>query len=473
MIISVSICPQQHVENLLIHSSVLNLLFFLGCYSEDVLNSLNGNISVLSQHLDVTTVVLKDGHTIRYPPQFQSGKQSLRLPCHTCDPSYNIFQIDNRYLIPNNSNVHVLSRNDGYSIDIGSCDPLLLHLGKAGVVWIYCAAQGTSVDIVELHRRTDNTWYAPNGGLHRFPLSSRRASRNSLLSVKEKDGENISFIYFGDGGYLVRRGLEDNSLRRLRRPSSLCATIQELFYVNEELIMMQCALKVSPENSGLVLLNISQPSANPEFFHELGAFSGTVHISGGIVVLLISEIVIIRNAVNATKVEQVIGLQAQLSSQGIFVHVHHTTYFVCTSRDAVYFIDIARALEGNNTAYVKKDSDNEICVDNKCVMQYMSGILFVPLKMSDNPDGLALYSMDPIELITTIYAVTPYRYFFTLELSTENKPTAAVLDVRTGGSSNQNVGSIAGSTVGGVIVIVLAILVIVVIIYVYYKRRTQ
>ena len=470
MIISVSISTcRKLVDSQLRVKSVI----FLGCYSEDVLNSLNGNISVLSQHLDVTTVVLKDGHTIRYPPQFQSGKQSLRLPCHTCDPSYNIFQIDNHYLIPNSSNVHVLSRNDGYSIDIGSCNPLLLHLGKAGVVWIYCAAQGKSVDVVELRRRTDNTWYAPDGGLHRFPLRSSSASRNSLLSVREKDGENISFMYFTDGGVLIQRGLEDRSSHTFRKPSSLCATIQELFYVNEDLIMMQCALKMSPENSGLVLLNISQPSANPEFFHELGAFSGTVHISDGIVILLISEIVIIRNAVNATKVEQVIGLQAQLSSQGIFVRVRHTTYFMCTSRNAVYFIDVARALEGNNTAYVKKDSNNEICVDNKCVMQYMSGILFVPLKMSDNPDGLALYSMDPIELITTIYAVIPYRYFFTLELSTENKSNAEAFGEEPKGNSNQNVGSIVGSTVGGVIVFIVATLVIVVIIYVYYKRRTQ
>lgn len=438
-----------------------------------MLNSLNGNISVLSQYLDVTTIVLKDGQTIRYPPQFESANRSLRLPCHTCDPSYNIFQIYDEFLIPNYSSIHVLSHNNGYSIDIGNCDPLSLHSGKTGIVWTYCAAQGTFVSVVVLHMRTSGTWYVPDGGHYNFRLFSSGASRNSLFSVREKDGENISFIYFGDGANLIQRGLEDDSLRRFRRPSLLCNTIQKLFYINEEVIMMQCALKRSPENSGLVLLNISRPSANPVLFHELGAFSGTVYISNGIVILLVSEIVIIRNAVSASKVEQVIGLQAQLSSQGVFVPVDHTTYFVCTSRNAVYFIDIVRALKGNSTAYLKKDSDNEICVDKECVMQYMFGVLFVPLKMSDNLDGLALYSMDPIELITTIYAVTPYRYFFTRSHSAKNDSIQNGFKVNDSPEGNQKAGSIAGSTVSGVLVLILAILIILSIIYVYYKRRTR
>lgn len=439
-----------------------------------MLSQLNGNISVLSQHLSITTVVLKDGNTIRYPANFQLSEPNLRLPCHTCDPSYNIFQINNQYLVPNYSKIHVLSHNHGYTIDIGDCDPLTLHSGRPGVIWVYCAVRDNFVDIVELRVGTNGSWYKVLDTEYGVWTDSASVSRNSLLSIREKAGQNITYIYFTDGGYLLRRGLEDLSLQKLRLPSILCDNIHNLFFVTEEMVMLQCILKRSPGNTGLVLFNSSWPSAIPKLFQDLGDLSGVVYISDGIVVLLMSKIVVIRNVISTIKLEQVIGLHSQLSSQGLFVRIHHTTYFVCTSRDAVYFIDIATALDGNNTAYLKIESQNEICIEKECVMQYMSGILFVPLKMSEKPDGLALYYMDPIGQIATIYAVTPYRYFFTLEhpWSTISLPTEQ--GFKDDSPKQQNAGRIAGSVVGALVAAILIGMVIIIsITYMCYKKKTQ
>ena len=87
-----------------------------------------------------------------------------------------------------------------------------------------------------------------------FYFQLRNVSRNGLVLVKKKDGENVTFLYYGSGGILERKGLEEFSLGRYSKTSLLCKTIEELFYINGGQILIQCILKDAPTEHGLYSL---------------------------------------------------------------------------------------------------------------------------------------------------------------------------------------------------------------------------
>ena len=445
----------------------LSLYFTAGCAAEDVIY---GNISVVLQNLEVNLFVLKGDSITRYVGPMAPKSPIIRPPCRTCDPSYNLFYIDNQYLIPNHSRVYVLSPNSvapPTEVDIGNCNPVQLHSVKSNVVWVQCALQGRLMEIVELRRENNVTWY--DHGYRNIRVYSTEVSRNGLLLVKEQDGEDITFLYYGDGaGRLIRNGLEDYSSVRYSKPSTPCKTIEELFFINNELILIQCLLRNTASEHGLILFNTSNPSQTLSIFHNFHTWSMKVHVFEDYVVVVSHDTIVMRNAVRFTGIEQLVPLSPHISSDGIFVRLKDTEYFVCTNQQEIYIIDIARVLAGNLTAYHVIESAEEICTDVTCSqMKYIGPLLFVPLRSNK----LAMYTLDPIKLATVdILTDQYYRYFFTYTtLVMEPKSSVPVSNgtiefvgetsSEPSKSSGLDAGPIAGIAVAAFVVILIVLIV--------------
>ena len=289
----------------------LSLYFTAGCAAEDVIN---GNISVVTQNLEVNRFVLKGDSTTRYVGVMPPKSPVLRPPCRTCDASYNLFHIDNQYLIPNHSNIYVLSPNSvapPTELNIRNCDPVQLYSVKSNVVWVQCVLQDRLMEIVELRRESNVTWSDYH---HRnIRVHSDEVSRNGLLLVKEQDGDNITFLYYGDGaGRLVRNGLEDFSSVRYSKPSQLCRSVEELFIINDELILIQCLLRNAATDRGLVLFNTSNPSQTLTVFHNFHKQPMKVHVFEDYVIVVSRNTIIIRNAMRFTGIEQLVALPSEI-----------------------------------------------------------------------------------------------------------------------------------------------------------------
>ena len=441
----------------------LSLYFTAGCAAEDVIY---GNVSVVLQNLEVKLFMLKGESITGLVGEMLPKSPVIRPPCRTCNPSYNLFQIDNQYLIPNHSRVYVLNPNRvdlPTEVDIGNCDPVQLHSVKSNVVWVQCALQGRLMEIVELRRENNVTWY--NHGDRNIRVFSTKVSRSGLLLVKEQDGENITFLYYGDGaGRLVRSGLEDYSSIRYSKPSVLCKTVEELFFINDDLILIQCLLRNTASEHGLVLFNTANPSQTLTIFHNFHTRSMKVHVFENYVVLVSRDMIIIRDAVGLTGFEQLVPLPPEISIDGIFVRLKDVVYFVCTNQKKIYMIDIARVLGGNVTAYHVIESAEEICTDVACSpMRYIGPLLFVPLTSNE----LAMYTLDPIKLHATadILIDQYYRYFFTYTILTESTTVSnetIIFDATSSEpskSSRLDAGPIAGIAVAAFVVILIVLIV--------------
>ena len=412
----------------------------------------------------------------------------LRPPCHTCDPTYNLFHINNQYLIPNHSKIYVVnptSRTRPHEVDIRNCDPVQLYSIEQNAVWVQCAPKDGLFEVIELRIEDDNvTWYRHSS---QNIVYSNNVSRNGLVLVKEKDGENVTFLYYGSGTKLQRKGLEEFSVARYSMHEQ-CGIIEELFYINDGLILIQCVLKDNPTEHVLVLFNTNYPSQS---FDLLNRFSISnhlqlvkVHVFEDYIVLLSSDTVIIRNALRSTEIEQLIVFPPGLSTNGIFVKLNNIIYFVCTSRKDIYFIDIVDVLGGNITAYHRIESREEICTDMTCSpIQYIEPLLFVPLKTNE----LDMYTLDPFKLHTTADILTShYRYFFTYtmpEFIIDNGTISTIVTNDTNvlvderpleptKSDGLSVGVIAGITVT-VFVIISCVVIVIGTWYRYHKKRSS
>ena len=266
------------------------------------------------------------------------------------------------------------------AIDIRNCNPVQLYSVKSDVVWVQCTFNDGLFEVVELRNKgsvTDVMWTRHSS--QNIAVFSSDISRNGLVLVKEKDGKDVTFLYYGSGSRLERKGLKELSALGYSKPSLLCKTIEELFFVNDELILLQCILRSVITESGLVMFNTSNPSQSLTVFHHFQTNSMKVHVFEGFVVLLADDTLIIRNAVNNTGIEQLVVLPAELGDQGVFIKSKDTTYFVCTSQKDVYFVDILRVLAGNITAYQRIKSIHKICINVNCSpMQYIYPLLFIP-----------------------------------------------------------------------------------------------
>ena len=408
----------------------------------------------------------------------------LRPPCRTCDPTYNLFHINKQYLVPNHSKIYVVNPNSitqPYEIDIRNCNPIQLYSVKQNTVWVQCAFKDGLFEVVELRTREDNvTWYRHGSQNIVF---SNNVSRNGLVLVKEKDGENVTFLYYGNGRILQRKGLVELSLARY---STLCEIIEELFYINDKLILIQCILKNAPTEHGLVLFNTSNPSQSFSLLHRFDNHLIKVHIFEDYIVLLSQDTLIVQNALRFTRIQQLIVFPPELSINGIFVRLKDTIYFVCTSRKEIYFIDIASVLGGNVTAYHRVESREEICIDMTCsLIQYIEPLLFVPLKTNE----LAMYTLDPVKLYATADILTShYRYFFTythtdipLESIVDSNSTIPFVDNNTivlevpseqSKSNERTTGVVAGVMVT-FFVIILCVIIVIGTWYWYHKKRSS
>ena len=441
---------------------------------------INGNISVVLQNLEVNLLVLKGDEVIRHVQYALPNSPILRPPCRTCDPTYNQFPISNQYLIPNHSKIYVVNPNSmarPSEVDIKNCDPVKLYSIESNVIWVQCTFENGQFEVVELRRKNNMTWYrhdSQNIGM-RPPLN---VSRGGLVLVKEKDGENVTFLYYGRGSRLARKGLKEFSSALYPRTSSLCKSIEELFYVNDELILIQCVLKDVPTDRGLVLFNTSNPSQSLTLFNRWQD-SKKVHVFEGFVVLLSHNALIIQHALRYRGIEQLIVFPPELSTSGIFVKLNDTINFVCTGMKNIYLIDIASILDGNITAYQRIESKGEICTDETCSpIQYTEPLLFVPMKANE----LAMYTIDPVELhATTRILNNHYRYFFTYTMP--EIPLAPTNDITGNGtivlesreekpkSTSPGGGVIAGITVAA-FVIILSIVVVFTVWYYQKKRKS-
>lgn len=454
-------------------------LFLEGCLAEELII---GNISVVLQNLEVNLFVLEGDTTTRYVEFMLPNSPVLRTPCRTCDPSYNLFHIKHQYFIPNHSKIYVLNHSSiapPTEVDIRTCDPVQLHSIKTDVIWVQCAFEDGLIEVVELRQVNNGRWHFHN--IQSIRVHSANVSRNGLVLVKEKDGENVTFLYHGDGGRLSRKGLEEYSLARYTKPSLLCEIIEELFVINDELILIQCLLRDAENMRGLVLFNTSNPSQSLTLFHRFHTPLMRVYVFEDYIVLLSIDTIIIRNAVRFTGIEQLIPLPPELSIDGVFAKLRDTIYFVCTNRKEVYFIDVSRVLAGNITAYHKIESEQEICTEVTCSpMQYIGPLLFVPLQTNQ----LAMYTLDPFKLHTTVDILTgPYRYFFTYTILKRDLTTPSIPNtndtVRFDESSSEqsrsdgpSSGLIIGMATVAAVVIIFAVFIVTTLLYRYYKKRS-
>ena len=457
----------------------------IGCLAEELpINvRINGNISVVLEDLEVNLFVLRGDEITRHVKYMPPNSPILRPPCRTCDPTYNLFHINNQYLVPNHSKIYVVNPNSStqpYEVDIRNCNPVQLYSVKQNAVWVQCAFKDDLFEVVELRTMKDNvTWYRHGSQNIVF---SNNVSRNGLVLVKEKDGENVTFLYYGSGVILERKGLEEFSVARY---STQCGIIEELFYINDNLILIHCLLKDTPTEHGLVLFNTNNPSQSFNILQHFHNPLMKVHVFEDYIVLLSSDTVIIRSALRSIEVEQLIVFPPGLSTNGIFVRLKNIIYFVCTNRKEIYFIDIADVLDGNITAYHRIESSEEICVEMTCSpIQYIEPLLFVPLKTNE----LAMYTLDPFKLHVTADILTShYRYFFTYTMPefiidinntipiTDNNTIVLVGDEEPSEQSKSNelsVGVIAGITVT-VFVIISCVVIVIGTWYRYHKRRSS
>lgn len=457
-----------------------SVTLFIGVFATGLVlgHPINGNISVILQNVEVNLFVLKDGTTTRLVQESVAPPNSpaLRPPCRTCDATYNLFQIDNQYLIPNQSTIYILTANSVATpaeVNIRNCNPLQLHSVQSDVIWVQCASKGSLFEVVELHRKDNVTWYR-HGSQN---IRAQNVSRNGLVLVKEKDGENVSFLYYGSRRRLERKGLKEFSSTGYSM--LLCNAVEELFYVNDDLILIQCTLRDAMTETGLILFNTSDPSQSLTLFHRFYTDFVKVHVFEGYVVLLSRDTIIIRNVVKFTGIEQLIPVSSELSIQGVFIKLKDTIYFVCTGRKEIYIINIPRILAGNITAFHRIETSQDICTNITCSpLQYIHPLLFVPLKAST----LAIYTLDPMKLHATTKVLTDhYRYFFTYSISdVDLNPRTNVLDLETPTEHNSdgpsNDGPSNGLIVGisvGVFFLILSVLVVTTLWYWYYKKHSS
>ena len=441
---------------------------------------INGNISVVLENLEVNLLVLRGDEVTRHVQYSLPNSPILRPPCRTCDPTYTQFPISNQYLIPNHSKIYVVNPNSMLrpsEVDIKNCDPVKLYSVDSNVIWVQCAFENGQFEVVELHRRDNVTWLR-HDSQNIDIRASHNVSRGGLVLVKEKDGENVTFLYYGRGSRLARKGLKEFSSVQYSKTSSLCESIEELFYINNELILIQCVLKDVPTDRGLVLFNTSNPSQSLTLFHRWRD-SMKVHVFEGYVVLLSHDTVIIQHALRYKGIEQLIVFPPELSTSGIFVKLKNTINFVCTDMNNIYLIDIASVLDGNITAYQRIESKEEICTDETCSpIQYTEPLLFVPMKANE----LAMYTLDPVELHATAKILSNrYRYLFTYTMPEISVPTnitttgngTIVLESKPDDpkSSSPSSGVIVGITIAAFVVILSVV--VVVSVWYYHKKRNS
>lgn len=437
---------------------------------------------MIQSSLEVTVFVVK-GYTVkRFVRLVPPDSPPLRPPCRTCDPTYNLFHIDDQYFIPNQSKIYIFTPSTldvlPVEIDIGDCNPVQLYSVRDNVIWVQCALKDHLIEIVELRKKDNVTWSFHNS--QNIPTTNS-VSRNGLVLVQEKDGENVTFLYYGDKGILQRKGLKELSLHRYTKTSRRCRTIEELFIISDELILIQCALKDARTESGLTFFNTSNPSQSLTLIQHFHTSTIKVHVFEGLMVLLSNDTVIIRNAVNSIGIEQLVVLPPKLSLQGLFVRVKDTIYFVCTNEVEVYFIDISKVMAGNITGYTKIETPHKICTDVTCSpIQYMEPLLFIPLETNE----LALYYVDPIEYFTTTDILgSHYRYFFTYSIpQMVINPTGDINGSNTlqegvdtapkktkSGPSNGMIGGVATTA----FVIIVFVFVIIILWHRYYRIRSR